>query len=85
MKKYTSIFTIVLSLAIIVLSIVINAESLSHIYNLRKDLPVTSAKFKDTDVRLSDQPICIGYPDSYTIHPTISIYNTIDQTTTNIP
>lgn len=73
-KKYTSLFTIVISILIIVLSIVINVDSLSEIYAPRSQLPVTAVKFKQTDEKFTDQPICITYLANRTVSANVYIY-----------
>lgn len=79
-KKYTSLFTIVLSILIIVLSIAINADSLSEIYAPRSQLPVTAVKFKQTSEKFTDQPICITYLPNQTVSANAYIRYKIGET-----
>lgn len=81
-KKYTSVFTIVLSFLIIVLSIVINVDSLQEIYAPRSQLPVESVKLKQTEQTFSDQPICVTYLAEQAVPAHLYIYYQIGNTGT---
>ena len=73
-KKYTSIATIVTSLAIVVLSITINIESIRHIWAPLNELPTTYTLDKFSQHEQSeDNPICFASATPMNSAPLLTI------------